>query len=107
MIVHAVFYIVSEVLNLQPPVPFSFSRSEEWSKWKRRFEQYRQASGLVENDEWLQVSTLLYCLGEEAGEILDTTHISPQDRAKYHKVIDEFDQYIKAKESVHVNWLPR
>ena len=107
MIVHDVCYMVSEVLNLQPPAPLSFSKSEEWPKWKRRFEQYHQASGLVENDERQQVSTLLYCLGEEAEEILDTTRISPQDRVKYHKVIDEFDRYIKAKESVRANRLPR
>ena len=38
------------VMNLQPPTSFSFSKSEEWPKWKQQFEQYRQASGLVEKD---------------------------------------------------------
>ena len=28
-------------MNLQPPTPFSFGKSEEWPKWKCRFEQYR------------------------------------------------------------------
>jgi len=79
--------MVSE-MNLQPPTSFSFSKSEEWPKWKRRFEQYRQASGLVDKDELRQVSTLLYCLGGEA-EVLDTTRISAEDRNKYKNVVEE------------------
>ena len=92
--------MVSEVMNLQPPTSFSFTNGEEWPKWKRRFEQYRQASGLVETDEQRQVSTLLYCLGEEAEEVLNTTRISNDNRKKYQKVIEEFDRYFKVKKNV-------
>ena len=60
------------MMNLQPPNPFSFTESEEWPKWKRRFEQYREASRLAEKGELQQVSTLLYCLGDEAEAVLDT-----------------------------------
>ena len=63
-------------INLQPPTSFLFSKSEEWSKCKWQFKQYCHASGLVDKDEICQVGTLLYCLGEEAKEILDTTCIS-------------------------------
>ena len=87
-------------MNLQPPTPFSFVNSEEWPKWKRRFEQYRHASGLVEKDEQRQVSTLLYCLGEEAEEVLNTTRISDDNRKKYQKVIEEFDKYFRVKKNV-------
>ena len=92
--------MVSEVMNLQPPTSFSFARSEEWPKWKRRFEQYRQASGLVEKDEQRQVSTLLYCLGEEAEEVLNTTSISNENWKKYQKVIEQFDSYFKVRKNV-------
>jgi len=73
------------------------AKSEEWPKRKRRFEQYHEASGLAEKGELRQVSTLLYCLGKEAEEVLDTTHISEDDRKK---VIDEFDKYFKVKKNV-------
>ena len=86
-------------MNLQPPTSFSFTKSDEWPKWKRRFEQYRQASGLVEKDEQRQVNTLLYCLGEEAEEVLATTSIS-DDRKKYLKFIEEFNKYFKVKRNV-------
>ena len=42
--------MVSEIatLNLQPSGPLCFHKAEDWSKWIRRFEQYRLASGLLE-----------------------------------------------------------
>ena len=80
--------------------PFLFAKSDEWPKWKRRFEQYRQASGLVDKEEQRQVSTLLYCLGLDAEEVLDTTRISEDNKKKYEKVIDEFDKYFKVKKNV-------
>ena len=45
----------------------------EWSRWKSRFEQFRYASGLSDKDDARQISTLLYCLGEEAEDVLKST----------------------------------
>ena len=86
-------------MNLQPPTPFSFAKSDKWPKWKRCFEQYRQASGLVDKEQ-CQVSTLLYCLGPDAEEVLDTTRVSEDNKKKYQKVIDKFDKYFKVKKNV-------
>ena len=33
------------------PVTFCLKMTEEWPKWKHRFEQYRKASRLVDKDE--------------------------------------------------------
>ena len=63
-------------LQLKPPVAFHFSKPEEWKKWKSRFEQFRLASGLSKASEERQVSSLLYCMGEDAADVLDTTDIS-------------------------------
>ena len=54
----------------------------------------------MEKDEQHQVRTLLYCLGEEAEEVLDTTCISEDDKTKYKKVVKEFDKYFKVKKNV-------
>ena len=54
----------------------------------------------MEKDEQRQVSTLLYCLGEEAEDILNTTNISEEDRKKYGKIIEQFDTYFKVKTNV-------
>ena len=56
-------------LRLQPPASFDFKEPDAWQKWKRRFEQFRQASGLGAEGDEKQVSTLLYCMGEDAARI--------------------------------------
>ena len=60
-------------MQLQTPGTFDLKKPDEWPKWKKRFEQFRTASNLHTQDDARQVSTLLYCLGEEAGDVLDTT----------------------------------
>ena len=59
-----------DCLRLQPLGPFNFKSPNEWPRWKRRFEQFRQATGLSDQAGERQVSTLLYCLGEEAEDNL-------------------------------------
>ena len=61
-------------VHLQPPAAFDFKQPDEWSRWKRWFDQFRLASGLsTEDDKW-QVSTLLYCMGENAEEVVVNEH---------------------------------
>ena len=60
-------------LRLQPPEPFNFWNPDIWSRWKRHFEQFHVASGLTGDDTPKQVSTLLYCLGEQSKAVLDST----------------------------------
>ena len=70
-------------VRLQPPAAFDFKQPDEWSRWKKRFNQFRIASGLSTEDDKQQVSRLLYCMGENADEILSSTNISEDDRQKY------------------------
>ena len=42
----------------------------------------------------------MYCLGEEAEEVLATTCISDKNKKKYQKVIEEFDKYFKVKKNM-------
>ena len=58
--------------QLQPPEPFDFKSN--WPK-RRCFQQYRDASGLGEESNTRQVSMLLYCLEEEANDVLTSTNI--------------------------------
>ena len=87
-------------IQLQPPNPFDFKQPDEWPRWKRRFEQYRGASGLSGETEARQVSTLLYCIGPEAGDVLATTNISDADRAKYETVLKTFDAFFQVRLNV-------
>lgn len=46
------------------------------------------------------MSTFLYCLGEDAEDVLDTTRISVEDRKNYAKVTEEFDNYFKVRKNI-------
>ena len=87
-------------IQLQPLNPFDFKHPDEWERWKRRFEQYRHASGLTSGNEQRQVSTLLYCFGEQADDVLSSTSISEENRKKYSEVINKFDDYFKIRKNV-------
>ena len=56
-----------------------------WPRWKRRFEQFSIASGLAAEATVKQVSTFLYCMGEEAEEGLLSTRITKAERKVYWK----------------------
>ena len=80
---------------LKPSNPFDFKHPDNWQKWKLRFDQYCRASGLASGIEQQQVSTLLYCLGEQADNVLSSTGISEENRKKYSEVMMKFDDYLK------------
>ena len=87
-------------IRLQPPNRFNFREPEEWPRWKRRFEQFRVASGLKTEDPEKQVSTLLYCLGEEAEAVLESTNINDDERKVYDTVLKKFDDFFRIRKNV-------
>ena len=88
------------LLQLKPPESLDFSHPEDWPKWKRRFEQFRCASGLHEQDDTKQISTLLYCLGEEAEEVLLSTNPTEDEKKAYDSVIEKFNTFFKVRNNV-------
>ena len=77
-------------IRLEPPAPFPFKVPDQWQRWKKRFDQYRFASGLSGESDERQISTLLYCMGEDAEETLTSTNITEEDRKEYARVVSEF-----------------
>ena len=78
-------------LRLQPPEPFNFWNPDDWLRWKQRFERFRVASGLASSDAVQQISTLLYCIGEEAEAVLTSTNIIAEGREQYDTVVTKFE----------------
>lgn len=87
-------------IRLEPPDHFDFKNPDSWPRWRRRFEQFRTASNLSAESGPRQVNTLLYSMGEEAGDVLATTNISEEDRKDYQKVIDKFDSFFAVRRNV-------
>ena len=86
--------------TLPPPGAFNFAKPDEWPRWLRRFKQYRSAAGLDEEADTRQVDTLLYCMGEEAEEVLTSTNISVENRARYDGVIEQFETHFRVRRNV-------
>ena len=87
-------------IQLQVPAPFNYANPDDWSRWKKQFQRYRCASGLGKEDPARQISTLLYCLGEEAGAVLDSTNATEDERKVYDTVIWKFDSNFKVRKNV-------
>ena len=47
-----------------------------------------------------QVSTLLYCLGEQAEAVLTSTNATADERAVYATVLSKFDEFFKVRKNV-------
>ena len=63
--------------KLTHPGPLDFSNTQEqWSDWIKRFQRYRQASGLAEKDVQRQVDTLIYVMGDEAEKVYAQLNIT-------------------------------
>lgn len=85
-------------IRLAPPDPFNFAQPDDWPRWKRRFEQFRVASGLASEAEPRQVSTLLYCMGEDADNVLTSTNITDAEKQKYATVVKKFEDFFEFAE---------
>ena len=75
-------------------------KPDEWLRWNKSFEQFHVASGLNTEGDGGQVSTLLYCFGEEAENVLASTDISIKARGKYDDAIAEFNEFFKVCKNV-------
>lgn len=79
-----------------PPTNFTFDKPQEWSAWRQLFTRYRIASKLKEEDGEVQVSTLIYAMGQEAlYELAESCHFGAQ---KTENIRDKLVVGIKDKE---------
>ena len=83
--------------QIPPPEKFDFSHPEEWPKWIRWFERFRQASGLHGKGEESQVNTLVYTMGDQADDILVSFGLSADDQKKYSTVKEKFENHFVKK----------
>ena len=76
-----------------------FKKPDEWHRWKRCFEQFHLASGLSTEGDERQISTLLYCLRQDAEEVLVPTGITTEERKTYKDDLEKFDQFFKVRKN--------
>ena len=76
--------------SITPPETFTFSQPDNWPKWIRRFERFRQASGLQAKSQESQINTLIYTMGDRADDIFLSFQLSDEDQKKYDVVLGKF-----------------
>ena len=84
-------------MNIDPPKPFNFKSPDDWPRWKKRFQQFREASGLATGSESRQVSMLLYCLGKEADDVLASTNITEEEYERFDGVMAKCEEFFKVR----------
>ena len=67
---------------------------------KSNFEFYLSASCHDKESDKRQVSTLLYCLGDTADDVLTSTNISEDARKRYSDVLAKFGKFFKVRKNV-------
>ena len=88
------------MLKLDPPEKLDFAKPQEWPDWKQRFEQFRCATKLNEEDKVLQINALVYTMGKEAEHIFKVFTFTSGDEKKYAKVIEKFDEHFVPKRNI-------
>ncbi|UYV62474.1 LLGL1 [Cordylochernes scorpioides] len=66
----------------------------------KRFERFRQASGLINNPENEQVNMLVYCMGDNADDILLSCKIASDQLENYDKVIECFESHFIPRRNI-------
>ena len=89
--------------KFNPPDSFNFSNPTEWADWKQRFSRYRSATKLKDEDEEVQISSLIYAMGNEAEHVFQSFQFENNDDSKkYDVVLQKFNEYfIQKKTLIH------
>ena len=89
------------VANYQVPPPEKFSfKPEDWTRWIRRFERFRKATGLDQKSGENQVNTLVYSMGEEADDIMVSFGLTADDAKQYELVKNRFESHFIVKRNI-------
>ena len=87
--------------SYQIPVLENFSKPEQWPKWIRRFERFRQASNLATKSEENQVNTLVYSMGDKADDIFQSFGLTEEEAKNYATVKGRFEShFVKRRNTI-------
>lgn len=81
----------------KPPDKFDVKNGSEWPKWKQTFLRFYRASKLNEEDEQVQVDSLIYSMGPPAETVFTQLSLTEENRSKFQPVIDALDTYFKPR----------
>ena len=87
--------------KFSPPENFNFGNPAEWPDWKQRFMLFRMATKMNKEEDPVQISSLIYCMGREAEHVFGSLQFAEQgDEAKFDKVMQKLDDYFVPKRNI-------
>ena len=86
--------------QISPPQSFNFARPDEWPRWICRFERFQEVSGLKSKELANQVNTLMYCMGDEADDILSSLGLSDNNKKSYDTVKTKLEGYFVQQRNI-------
>lgn len=81
------------LFTIQLPEPFSLMLSNEWPKWKRRFQRFHTTSGLHMEPHEDRVGTFLHIVGDLAEDIFSMFQLSATEAEKLSSTLAASDGY--------------
>ena len=84
---------MSTHVRIPPPESFDFNFPNSWCSWVERFERYRQASTLHEEEGKKQVNLLMYLLGSKGEDVLSSFNLTNEEVENYNVVVARFNTY--------------
>ena len=82
------------------PDSFDFSKGETWLNWIRRFERFRTLSELNAKDEVTQINSLIYTMGDQAEDILNSFKLNATQLKEYKTIEEKFDSYFVVRRNI-------
>jgi len=87
--------------QIAPPEKFNLTQPDEWLKWIRQFERFREASVLDRKAQSNQVNTLLYCMDDKADDIVCSLNLTADEKRFYETVKTKLEgHFIKSRNSI-------
>ena len=88
-------------INQIGPLNHSGNLSDNWQRWKQRWNLYWKASGLNTKPADVQCAMLLHLIGEDSLRVYNTFEFSnPEDVNKLEIIIKKFDDHFNPKKNV-------
>ena len=88
---------VNNMPHFKQPDECNFTQPAEWLTWRRRFQRFRLAEKLHKEDGDIQVSSLLYAMGQELETVMRTFALTEVEQKNFHPVMSKSDCYFRPK----------
>ena len=80
--------------KFHPPEAFDFTKPQNWPEWRQRWKRFHSATKMSAEPGEVQVSSLIYAMGQEAETIYSSFVFQEEAHANDHsRVLEKFDNH--------------